>query len=107
MIEINVTDLRARLPEFLDRASRGEEVRVTRRGKVIAAEGEFQAARRLTEAAEIISDHPAALQLRFLQTLVEVGAENSSTVVFPVPIDLLKPLMLKAEKDLGEGGQGA
>ena len=69
-----------------------------RRGKVIAAEGEFQAARKLTDAAEIIAAHPAALQLRFLQTLVEVGAENNTTVVFPVPIDLVKPLLKKHEE---------
>jgi hypothetical protein len=60
---------------------------------VIAAEGEFQAAGKLSEAAAVISRHPEALQLRYLQTLVEVASENNSTTIFPVPIDLLTPFM--------------
>jgi hypothetical protein len=59
-----------------------------RRAKVIHAEGEHQAAARLREAAETIKDYPMAMQMRFLQTLVEVGAENNTTIVFPVPIEL-------------------
>src|SRR6185437_3704200 len=64
-----------------------------RRAKVIAAEGEFQAAQRLAEAAEIMGKSPITLQLRYLQTLAEIATENNSTTVFPVPIDLFEPFM--------------
>jgi len=64
-----------------------------RRAKIIAAEGEYQAAQRLVDAAAIMAREPIALQLRFLQTLVEVAAENNSTTIFPVPIDILKPFL--------------
>jgi len=64
-----------------------------RRAKIIAAEGEYQAAQRLVEAAAIMAKEPIALQLRFLQTLVEVASENNSTTIFPVPIDILKALL--------------
>jgi regulator of protease activity HflC (stomatin/prohibitin superfamily) len=69
-----------------------------RRAKVIAAEGEYQAAQRLADAAAIMATEPIALQLRFLQTLVEVAAENNSTTIFPVPIDILKAF-LSAKED--------
>jgi len=61
-----------------------------RRAKIIHAEGEFQAAQKLADAAEVIGKQPIALHLRFLQSLVEVSAENNSTVVVPVPVDLLR-----------------
>jgi len=64
---------------------------------VINAEGEFQAAARLTDASKIIGEHPIALQLRYLQTLVEIATENSSTIVFPIPIELLKPFLTTHE----------
>ena len=64
-----------------------------RRAKVIAAEGEFQAAEKLSLAAEIIDVHPSALQLRYLQTLMEIAAENNSTTIFPIPIDLFEPFI--------------
>jgi len=64
-----------------------------RRAKVIGAEGEFQAAQKLSDAAKIIAENPIALQLRYLQTLREVASENNSTTIFPVPIDLLTPFM--------------
>jgi regulator of protease activity HflC (stomatin/prohibitin superfamily) len=64
-----------------------------RRAKIIHAEGEFQASQKLADAAEVIARQPIALHLRFLQSLVEVSAENNSTVVFPVPIDLLRRLL--------------
>lgn len=64
-----------------------------RRAKVIAAAGEFQAAEKLVEAAKAIEAHPAALQLRYLQTLQEVASENNSTTIFPIPIDLFKPFL--------------
>jgi regulator of protease activity HflC (stomatin/prohibitin superfamily) len=80
------------IPAAMQRAmSRQAEAERERRAKVIHAEGEFQAAARLTEAAKAMSSQPAALQLRYLQTLSEIGGENSSTIVFPV--DLIKPLL--------------
>jgi regulator of protease activity HflC (stomatin/prohibitin superfamily) len=64
-----------------------------RRAKIIHAEAELQAAQKLTDAAKILSSVPAAMQLRYLQTLTEIGGENSSTIVFPMPIDIVKPLL--------------
>ena len=86
------------LPQEMQRAmAKQAEAERERRAKVIAAEGEFQAAQRLSDAAKILSDQPSALTLRYLQTLVEIATENNSTTIFPVPIDLLKPF-LKSEK---------
>jgi regulator of protease activity HflC (stomatin/prohibitin superfamily) len=70
-----------------------------RRAKVIHAEGEFQASERLSDAAEVLQKFPVSIQLRFLQTLTEIAAEKNSTIVFPVPIDLLKPFMEWLKKD--------
>jgi regulator of protease activity HflC (stomatin/prohibitin superfamily) len=82
------------LPQDMQRAmARQAEAERERRAKVINAEGEHQAAARLAEAAAIISEHPMALQLRYLQTLREVSAENNSTTLFPIPIDLFKPFL--------------
>ena len=79
------------LPQEMQRAmAKQAEAERERRAKVINAEGEYQAADRLAEAAEIISKHPEALQLRYLQTLREISAENNSTTLFPIPIDLFK-----------------
>jgi regulator of protease activity HflC (stomatin/prohibitin superfamily) len=69
-----------------------------RRAKVIHAEGEFQASQRLSDAASIISQNPSALQLRFLQTLTEVASEKSSTIVFPVPLDIISAFLPKEKK---------
>ena len=86
------------LPQEMQRAmAKQAEAERERRAKVINAEGEFQAAARLAEAATIIQDHPMALQLRYLQTLKEVAAENNSTTLFPIPIDLFKPFMKMTE----------
>ncbi|MEN6582434.1 MAG: SPFH domain-containing protein [Armatimonadota bacterium] len=86
------------LPESMKRAMANQaETERERRAKIINAEGEFQAAQKLSEAAAIISQNPQALQLRFLQTLTEIGAEHNTTVVFPVPLDLLTPFMKVAE----------
>ena len=86
------------LPESMKRAMANQaETERERRAKVINAEGEFQAAQKLADAAKIISSYPQALQLRFLQTLSEVGAEHNSTIVFPVPIDLLTSFMKAAD----------
>lgn len=87
------------LPKEMKRAmARQAEAERERRGKVIAAEGEYQASRRLGQAADVMARHPAALQLRYLQTLVEVAAENNSTTLFPIPIDIFKGI---TEKFLG------
>ncbi len=84
------------LPQEMQRAmAKQAEAERERRAKVINAEGEFQAANRLAEAAEIISKHPEALQLRYLQTLREISAENNSTTLFPIPIDLFKLFVKK------------
>jgi regulator of protease activity HflC (stomatin/prohibitin superfamily) len=66
-----------------------------KRAKIIHAEGEFQAAEKLSQAANIISVNPAALQLRFLQTLAEVSTEKNSTIIFPVPIDIISAFIKK------------
>merc|ERR1719216_863352 len=85
---VEVKDVR--VPEQLMRAMAAEaEAARNARAKVIAAEGEHKASRALKHAAEIITDSPAALQLRYLQTLNNISAENNSTVIFPVPIDLI------------------
>jgi regulator of protease activity HflC (stomatin/prohibitin superfamily) len=82
------------LPQEMQRSmAKQAEAERERRAKVINAEGEYQAAARLAEAAEIIHVHPEALQLRYLQTLREISAENNSTTLFPMPIDLLKPFI--------------
>jgi len=84
------------LPEEMRRAiARQAEAERERRAKVIHAEGEAQAAAKLAEAANVISVNPAAIQLRFLQTLTEVATEKNSTTIFPVPIDLLSPFLKK------------
>jgi regulator of protease activity HflC (stomatin/prohibitin superfamily) len=95
MVEVKQIDLPVEMQRAIARQAEAER---ERRAKVINAEGEFQAAARLAEAAEIIAKEPTALQLRFLQTLVEVSAEKNSTTIFPVPIDLLTPFM-KKEKE--------
>jgi regulator of protease activity HflC (stomatin/prohibitin superfamily) len=82
------------LPDEMRRAmAKQAEAERERRAKVIAAEGEFQASQRLADAAAIMSREPIALQLRYLQTLIEISGENNSTTVFPIPIDLLRPLL--------------
>jgi regulator of protease activity HflC (stomatin/prohibitin superfamily) len=87
------------LPQEMQRAmAKQAEAERERRAKVIAAEGEFQAAQRLFEAAEIMAQQPITLQLRFLQTLAEVASENNSTTIFPVPIDLFTPFLKKEGK---------
>ncbi len=80
-----------KIPQDMQRAiARQAEAERERRAKIINAEGELQAATKLSEAAAIIQRNPAALQLRYLQTLIDISAENSSTIVFPVPIDIFK-----------------
>jgi regulator of protease activity HflC (stomatin/prohibitin superfamily) len=84
------------LPEEMQRAiAKQAEAERERRAKIIHAEGEFQASQKLADAANIIATAPSALQLRFLQTLTEIATEKNSTIIFPVPIDLIKPFMEK------------
>ena len=94
------------LPQEMKRAmARQAEAERERRGKVIAAAGEAQAALKLAEAARLIQDYPVAIQLRFLQTAVEIAAENNSTTIFPIPMDLFSPIVEAGErlKALGAG----
>ena len=82
------------IPEQMQRAiARQAEAERERRAKIINSEGEFQAAQKLTDAADIISTNPASLQLRYLQTLLEIGSNQNTTVVFPLPMDVLEPFL--------------
>ena len=96
------------LPQDMQRAIAIQaEAERERRAKIIAAEGEFQAAQRLAEAAEIMNKSPVTLQLRYLQTLKEIAAENNSTTIFPVPIDLFEPFYnMRRGSGGSEGGGG-
>jgi regulator of protease activity HflC (stomatin/prohibitin superfamily) len=86
------------IPQGMQRAmARQAEAERERRAKVIAAEGEFQASEKLSQAAEVLSRNPAAIQLRYLQTLAEIATEKNSTTIFPVPIDLIEPFLRKAQ----------
>jgi regulator of protease activity HflC (stomatin/prohibitin superfamily) len=92
------------IPQGMQRAmARQAEAERERRAKVINAEGEFQASERLKDAALVIEEHPIALQLRYLQTLLEIGASNATTIVFPAPIELIKPFLQGVGSD-GAGG---
>jgi regulator of protease activity HflC (stomatin/prohibitin superfamily) len=87
------------IPSTMQRAmARQAEAERERRAKIIGAEGEFQAAEKLRGAADVMAGNPTTLQLRYLQTLLEIGADQNSTVVFPLPLDLVKPLLDVAEK---------
>ena len=103
LVEVKHVDL----PEHMKRAmAKQAESERERRAKVIHAAGEFQAAERLRDAAEMIKEHPMAMQMRFLQTLVEVGAENNSTIVFPVPLELARTFMQLAPANNGKPRAG-
>jgi len=99
-IKVSVVEVKnVDLPQEMQRAiARQAEAERERRAKVIHAEGELQASYKLAEAAAIIGKEPAAITLRFLSTLVEIGADKNSTIVFPLPIDLLTPFLKQAEK---------
>jgi regulator of protease activity HflC (stomatin/prohibitin superfamily) len=108
---IKVSNVEIRTVELTDNMVRAiakqAEAERDRRAKVIHAEAEFQASQTLVNAAQILSSIPAAMQLRYLQTLTEIGAEQNSTVVFPMPIDIIKPflaLLEKAGKPIGANG---
>ena len=94
-IKVSIVEVKdVEIPGGMQRAmARQAEAERERRAKVINAEGEFQASERLKDAALVIEDHPIALQLRYLQTLLELGASQSTTIVFPAPIELIKPFL--------------
>ncbi|ALC16031.1 membrane protein [Desulfuromonas soudanensis] len=94
-VEIKHVDLPLEMQRAMARQAEAER---ERRSKVIHAEGEFQASQKLADAAKIISTENGALQLRFLQTLTEVSAEKNSTIIFPIPIDLISPFLQQKEK---------
>ena len=104
-IKVSIVEVKdVEIPSDMQRAmARQAEAERERRAKVINAEGEFQAAERLKDAALVIADHPIALQLRYLQTLLEIGSTNSSTIVFPAPIELLRPFL---QRDSGRVPRG-
>jgi regulator of protease activity HflC (stomatin/prohibitin superfamily) len=98
-IKVSIVEVKdVEIPSGMQRAmARQAEAERERRAKVINAEGEFQASERLKDAALVIEDHPIALQLRYLQTLLELGSSQSTTIVFPAPIDLLTPFLDRAK----------
>jgi regulator of protease activity HflC (stomatin/prohibitin superfamily) len=100
-IKVSIVEVKdVEIPQGMQRAmARQAEAERERRAKIINAEGEFQAAERLKDAAVVIEEHPIALQLRYLQTLLEIGGANSSTIIFPAPIDLIKPFLDKKGGD--------
>src|SRR4051812_34202260 len=98
-IKVSIVEVKdVELPQGMQRAmARQAEAERERRAKVIAAEGEFQASERLKDAANVIETHPIALQLRYLQTLIEISSSPATTIVFPAPIDLLKPFLREGD----------
>jgi regulator of protease activity HflC (stomatin/prohibitin superfamily) len=96
-IKVSIVEVKdVEIPSGMQRAmARQAEAERERRAKVINAEGEFQAAERLKDASLVIEEHPVALQLRYLQTLLELGSSQSTTIVFPAPIDLISPFLSK------------
>src|SRR5919109_1072231 len=94
-IKVSIVEVKdVEIPGGMQRAmARQAEAERERRAKIINAEGEYQAAERLKDAATIIEEHPTALQLRYLQTLLELGASQSTTIVFPAPIDVIRPFL--------------
>src|SRR5438128_3922339 len=99
-IKVSIVEVKdVEIPSGMQRAmARQAEAERERRAKVINAEGEFQASERLKDAALVIEEHPIALQLRYLQTLLEIGGANSSTIIFPAPVDLIRPFLERADR---------
>ena len=115
-VDVSVVEIKdVEIPEQMQRAmARGAEAERERRAKIINARGELQASEELRQAADTLSKSPASLQLRYLQTLLELGADQNSTVVFPLPMDIIGPLLERfgpqgglPEANEGEGGEGA
>jgi regulator of protease activity HflC (stomatin/prohibitin superfamily) len=100
-IKVSTVEIKdVEIPEVMQRAmARQAEAERERRAKIINAEGEFQAAEKLAAAAAIIDRQPSALQLRYLQTLLEIGADQNSTVVFPLPLDLIAPFLARGPRE--------
>jgi regulator of protease activity HflC (stomatin/prohibitin superfamily) len=98
-IKVSIVEVKdVEIPSTMQRAmARQAEAERERRAKIINSEGEFQAAERLKDAAAVIGEQPVALQLRYLQTLLELGSSQSTTIVFPAPIDLIRPFLEKAD----------
>jgi regulator of protease activity HflC (stomatin/prohibitin superfamily) len=98
-IKVSIVEVKdVEIPSTMQRAmARQAEAERERRAKIINSEGEFQAAERLKDAAKVIGEQPVALQLRYLQTLLELGSSQSTTIVFPAPIDLIRPFLDKAD----------
>jgi regulator of protease activity HflC (stomatin/prohibitin superfamily) len=98
-IKVSIVEVKdVEIPSNMQRAmARQAEAERERRAKVISSEGEYQAAERLKDAAVVLERHPMALQLRYLQTLLELGASQSTTIVFPAPIDLITPFLGKGD----------
>jgi regulator of protease activity HflC (stomatin/prohibitin superfamily) len=103
-IKVSVVEIKdVEIPTGMQRAmARQAEAERERRAKVIAAEGEFQASERLKDAANVISVNPTALQLRYLQTIIEMSAERTTTMILPLPLELLKPFLERRPPDQGE-----
>src|SRR6202045_602238 len=104
-IKVSIVEVKdVEIPQGMQRAmARQAEAERERRAKVINAEGEFQASERLKDAALVIEAHPVALQLRYLQTLLELGSSASTTIVFPAPIDIISAFLPKQSPTRGEG----
>jgi regulator of protease activity HflC (stomatin/prohibitin superfamily) len=102
-IKVSIVEVKdVEIPTGMQRAmARQAEAERERRAKVIAAEGEFQASERLKDAAEVLAQNPISLQLRFLQTMLEISSERSSTIILPVPIDIVKPFLEAAQRSGG------
>jgi len=100
-IKVSIVEVKdVELPEGMKRAmARQAEAERERRAKIIAAEGELQASEKLTQAAVVMGGHPIAIQLRYLQSLIEIATEKNSTIVFPIPIDFLEPFMKTIRPD--------
>jgi regulator of protease activity HflC (stomatin/prohibitin superfamily) len=99
-IKVSIVEVKdVEIPQSMQRAmARQAEAERERRAKIINAEGEYQAAERLKDAAIVIEEHPIALQLRYLQTLLEISSGTTSTIIFPAPIDIIKPFLEAASK---------
>jgi regulator of protease activity HflC (stomatin/prohibitin superfamily) len=97
-IKVTIVEMKdVEIPTGMQRAmARQAEAERERRAKIISSEGEFQAAEKLKDAAVVLEEHPMALQLRYLQTLLEVSSSPSSTIIFPAPIDMIKPFLERA-----------
>jgi regulator of protease activity HflC (stomatin/prohibitin superfamily) len=102
IVEVKDVEIPADMQQVMARQAEAER---ERRAKIINAEGEFQAAERLKDAALVIADHPIALQLRYLQTLLEIGTTNSSTIVFPAPIELMRPFLAAPNSGDSQGAE--